>query len=44
MVGRLIPMLTLWGMSAAVASLVAHAYVIAVSDKLEQISRALGKL
>jgi hypothetical protein len=44
MVGRLIPMLTLWGMSVAVAWLVAHAYIITVSEKLEQISRALGKL
>jgi hypothetical protein len=37
-------MLTLWGMSGAFAWLVAHQYVVVVSDKLEQISRALGKL
>lgn len=44
MIGRLIPMLTLWGLSVAVAMLVAHTYIVTVSDKLEQISRALGKL
>jgi len=44
MIARLIPMLTLWGVSGVLAWAVAHEYVTAVTATLEQISRALGKL
>lgn len=44
MLDRMVAMLTLWGLRGGLAWFIAHEYTTIVSDKLDAVSRALGKL
>jgi hypothetical protein len=44
MLNRLVATFTLWGVRGALAWFIAHEYTTVVAEKLDAVSRALGRL